>query len=92
MAVIHIRAKPDKEVHNTPQIGMWATQCCYRDLYQIESQDQIDTILGDWDEGISHDVYFSKKEALLEIRKQWDDPGEIAMIDEMLEELNDVTI
>jgi hypothetical protein len=87
MAIIHIRAKPDKEAHNTPQIGMWATQCCHRDLYQIESQDQIDIILDDWDEGISHDVYFSKKEALIEIRKRWDDPNEIAMINKMLEGL-----
>ena len=66
------------------KIGMWASPCCHRDLYQIKSQDEIDTIIDDWDEGISHEVYRSKKEALLDIRKGFDDPGELKVIDEML--------
>jgi len=69
------------------KIGMWATNCCHRDLYQIETQEQIDIIIDDWDEGISHDVYYTKRQALSEIRKRWDDPAEIAMIDEMLNNL-----
>jgi len=56
-------------------------------LYQIETQEQIDIIIDDWDEGISHDVYYTKRQALSEIRKRWDDPAEIAMIDEMLNNL-----
>jgi len=69
-----------------PKIGMWATRCCHRDLYRIETKEQIDIILEDWNEGVSHDVYPTRKQALLTIRAGWDDPGEIAMIDEMLKD------
>ena len=69
---------------------MWVTSCCHRDLYQIESKDQIDEIFDDWDEGISHDVWRTKKEALLDIREGWDEPDEITMIDEMLKDLREV--
>lgn len=69
------------------KIGMWATSCCHRDLYEITSEDQIGEIIDDWDEGVSHDVYRTKKEALLEIRKGWDEPREIEIIDKMLKEL-----
>jgi hypothetical protein len=72
---------------NEIKIGMWATSCCHRDLYEIKTQDEINTIIDDWEEGISHDVYRNKKEALIEIRKGWDDPSEIKIIDNMLENL-----
>ena len=71
-------------------VGMWATSCCHLDLYQIESQDQIDLIFDNWEEGVSHDVWRTKKEALLDIREGWDEPDEIAMIDEMLKDLREV--
>ena len=74
---------------NQIKMGMWATQCCHRDLYRIESQEQIDLILEDWDEDISHEVYLTKKDALLSIREGWDDPDEIKMIDIMLKELGE---
>ena len=89
MAIIHVRPPETGTVKHPDdiKIGMWATNCCHRDLYQIENEDQMETIVDDWNDGISHDVYRTKKEALQEIRKGWDDPYEIAMIDEMLEDL-----
>jgi hypothetical protein len=89
MGILHVRPRETGTITNPDeiQIGMWATSCCHRDLYQIKTQKEIDTIIDDWDEGISHDVYHTQKEALIEIRKGWDDPNEIAMIDEMLKGL-----
>ena len=68
------------------QIGQWATRCCHRDLYEIQNQSQIEQIIEDWDEGISHDVYLSKREALLYIKSCWGDSTERAYIDKMLTE------
>lgn len=69
------------------KIGMWATQCCHYDLYEIKSDEQINQIVEDWDEGLSHDVYKTKKDALLDIRRGWNDQCEIAKIDKMLKNL-----
>ena len=82
-----MEGKPRVTKRSEVLVGMWATSCCHRDLYQIESQDQIDLIFDDWDAGVSHDVWRTKKEALLDIREGWDEPDEIAMIDEMLKDL-----
>jgi len=50
-AILHIRP-PGTGAIKVPteiKIGMWATNCCHRDLYQIETQEQIDIIMDDWD-------------------------------------------
>jgi len=51
--------------------GMWASQSCHRDLYQISTPEQIEVIINDWEEGISHDVYDNRKDALVDIRKSF---------------------
>ena len=69
---------------NELKIGLWATQCCHRDLHEITEEDEITEIIDDWDEGISYDVYTSRKEALLDIRKCFSPGLERDMIDIML--------
>jgi uncharacterized protein YbaR (Trm112 family) len=71
---------------NEIKIGMWACPCCHRDLYQIQTEEEINTIIEDWDEGISHDVYDSKKEALLDIRKGFTDIKTLNVIDKIIGE------
>jgi hypothetical protein len=51
------------------KIGMYATFCCHLDLYEIKNQDQIERILDDWDENISHEVFPTKHIALKELKK-----------------------
>jgi len=68
-------------------IGMWASQSCHTDLHQIKSQDEIETILSDWDDGVDYDVWKTKKEALEEIKISFrHDPEELAIIHQMMEE------
>ena len=69
------------------KIGMWASQCCQCDLHQISTDAEIETILEDWDEGISYDVWETKREALLDIREGFNDKKELLIIDKMLLDL-----
>lgn len=77
--------------HKKIKIGMWATSCCHRDLYQISSTEEIERIIDDWDEGISHEVWLSERDALLEIKMWTDDVHEISYIDQRLKDL-EVTV
>ena len=74
------------------KIGMWATQCCHRDLYQISTDTEIENILEDWDDGVSHDVWETKREALLDIRKGFDGKEELLFIDKMLADTKEIKI
>jgi hypothetical protein len=82
------------KITDTKQLkkGLWASGCCYRDLYQIATDDQIQIIIEDWDEGISHDVWETKREALLDIRKEFDDPRDLASIDSMIAHIDEGSI
>lgn len=56
------------------KIGMWASNCCDRDLFEIKTQEQIDDIIewiiSDIDDGIStYTIFSTKKEALNYFRK-----------------------
>ena len=72
------------------KIGMWASQCCHCDLHQISADAEIETILEDWDEGIDYDVWPTRREALLDIRKGFEDKKELLLIDKMLLDLQHI--
>jgi len=71
------------------KIGLWASQCCHCDLHQISTDTEIETILEDWDDGVDYDVWETKREALLEIRKGFDDKKELLIIDKMLADIKE---
>jgi len=74
------------------KIGMWATRCCHRDLYQIKTESALREIVAEWGSYMKAnvDVWPTKKEALLEIRTWWDDEKEIRCIDKMLADLEEI--
>ena len=69
------------------KIGLWTSQCCHCDLHQIVTGTEIETIIEDWDQGISYDVWETKREALIDIRKGFNDIKELHLIDKMLGEI-----
>jgi len=76
------------------KISQWGTICCERELEPILNQEDINFIIGMWDDTgkSSYEVWETKKEALLDIKSRHnlsDDYGKIAImdIDEMLKEL-----
>jgi len=76
------------------KIGQWGTICCERELERILNQEDIDFVIGMWDDTGEHsyEVWESQKEALITIRSRYDPSDEygkiaIADIDEMLMEL-----
>jgi len=76
------------------KIGQWGTMCCERELERISNQEDIDFVIGMWDDTgeCSYEVWESQKEALLTIKSTHnptDEYGKIAIadIDEMLKEL-----
>ena len=79
------------KITNTSELklGLWASQCCHCDLHEIKTEEEIAEIIGDWEEGISYDVYNSKKEALLDIRKGFGDLKTLNEIDKMIGEDNE---
>jgi len=69
------------------RIGMWATHCCHRDLYQIKTNEEIEYIIESWEDVPEVEVWPTKRDALLCIRGRFKDSSdEIAMIDDMLKE------
>lgn len=53
------------------KIGNWYTYCCQKDLEQIETQEDIDSINDLITDDFGVDVYSSKMEALIDIRESW---------------------
>ena len=76
------------------KIGQWGTMCCERNLELISNKEDIDFVIGMWDDTghSSYEVWETKKEALLTLRTRHDPNSEygklcIPYIDEMLKEL-----
>lgn len=74
------------------QINHWYTYCCHLDLYpitEVELKD-IQNQLSDDDAELIPEVWATKREALLEIRRRWIKSNEfisVAEIDDMLSEI-----
>jgi hypothetical protein len=57
-----------------PEIGDWVTICCYCDLYQVLTQEEIDEIISDNEDGIGYKIFSSLKEAIRELDLNGGDP------------------
>lgn len=57
---------------NNPTVGDWYTYCCHLDLTQIADEQELETVkreLQDDDEELVPQVWKTKEEALIEIRR-----------------------
>ncbi len=77
------------------KIGYWQTYCCHKDLDEIRSESDIDSIMNCIEGNLEEaEIWKTKKEALLDLKETWvgshslenDCNDEIKEIDKMLSE------
>lgn len=66
------------------KIGQFFTCCCHLDLAEIETKEDVLSLVEDMGDDQDYEIWDTKKNALLDIREGWNTPEEINEIDEML--------
>lgn len=71
------------------RIGMWFTSCCERDLKRIETQEEINEIIENYEEADLSEIWDMEMEALLSIKQghgEITDPKEIEYWDRLIKD------
>lgn len=76
------------------QMGMWVTMCCHLELHQLRAEQELGDVreyIEGWVEGgggpMPYYGWATEEEALLELRKRWDDVEVRSEIDDRLAKL-----
>ncbi len=46
----------------TPEVGQWVSHCCDLDLFQLQTQEDIESVIKDADQGLDRTIYDNLKE------------------------------
>jgi uncharacterized protein YpuA (DUF1002 family) len=71
-----------------PYVGCWVSYCCYLDLYKVEDEEELNSVIENLEESLGVSLYDSEVNALKDIRNIFvNSPDDTAAIDERINKI-----